>query len=112
MSKKKDSPEFRATVAREVIERSRPIADAARENGLIAQTLGNRVSAYQAEHQGEEPPLTESAESEKARVKQLEDHDHSALQPMKRTSLPTHSSASSKPSGGSRSTSASSTLSG
>jgi hypothetical protein len=35
------TPEFRAEAVRAVIEGSRPIADVAREYGLVAQTLGN-----------------------------------------------------------------------
>jgi len=65
----KFSPEFREAAVREVIEKSRPIADVARENGLVAQTLGNWVSAWRAEHVGDEPVLTLS---ERARLKELE----------------------------------------
>lgn len=65
----KFSPEFREAAVREVIEKSRPVADVARENGLVAQTLGNWVHAYRAEHAGEEPELTLS---ERARLRELE----------------------------------------
>src|SRR5665647_1477159 len=65
----KFSPEFRAAAVREVIEKSRPIADVARENGLVAQTLGNWVNAWRAEHVEDEPVLTLS---ERARLKELE----------------------------------------
>lgn len=63
------SPEFREAAVREVIEKSRPIADVARENGLVAQTLGNWVNAWRAEHVGDEPVLSLS---ERARLTQLE----------------------------------------
>ena len=65
----KFSPEFREAAVREVIEKSRPVADVARENGLVAQTLGNWVSAWRTEHIEDEPVLTLS---ERARLKQLE----------------------------------------
>lgn len=68
-SRKKYSPEFREAAVREVIDRSRPIADVARENGLVAQTLGNWVAAYRAEHGADEPELSVS---ERARLKELE----------------------------------------
>ena len=63
------SPEFREAAVREVIEKSRPVADVARENGLVAQTLGNWVSAWRIAHAGDEPVLTLS---ERARLKELE----------------------------------------
>lgn len=63
------SPEFRDAAVREVIDRSRPIAEVARENGLVAQTLGNWVTAYREKHVGDEP---EMSLSERARLKQLE----------------------------------------
>ena len=65
----KFSPEFREAAVREVIEKSRPVAVVARENGLVAQTLGNWVSAWRIEHVDDEPILTLS---ERARLKQLE----------------------------------------
>jgi len=52
-----------------VIEKSRPVADVARENGLVAQTLGNWVNAYRVEHADDEPALTLS---ERARLRELE----------------------------------------
>ena len=65
----KYSPEFREAAVREVIDKSRPIADVARENGLVAQTLGNWVSAWRVDHAGDEPALSLS---ERARLKELE----------------------------------------
>jgi transposase-like protein len=65
----KYSPEFRDAAVREVIDRSRPVAEVARENGLVAQTLGNWVAAYRREHAGEEPELSVT---ERARLKELE----------------------------------------
>ena len=68
-SRRKFSREFREAAVREVIEKSRPVADVARENGLVAQTLGNWVSAWRIEHVDDEPVLTLS---ERARLKELE----------------------------------------
>jgi len=68
-SRRRFSPEFREAAVREVIDKSRPIADVARENGLVAQTLGNWVNAWRAEHAGDEPALNLS---ERARLKELE----------------------------------------
>ena len=65
----KYSPEFREAAVREVIDKSRPIADVARENGLVAQTLGNWVGAWRVDHAGDEPALSLS---ERARLKELE----------------------------------------
>lgn len=65
----KYSPEFRHAAVREVIDKSRPIAVVARENGLVAQTLGNWVSAWRVGHAGDEPEL---GLSERARLKELE----------------------------------------
>jgi transposase len=63
------SPDIREAAVREVIEKSRPIADVARENGLVAQTLGNWVNAWRTEHADDEPALTLS---ERSRLKELE----------------------------------------
>lgn len=65
----KFSPEFKEAAVREVIDRSRSLADVARENGLVAQTLGNWVNVWRAEHAGDEPALTLT---ERARLKELE----------------------------------------
>lgn len=63
------SQEFKDACVQEVIRNSRPIAGVARENGIVAQTLGNWVTAYRAAHADEEPELTLS---ERARLKELE----------------------------------------
>ncbi|MDQ2756781.1 MAG: transposase, partial [Actinomycetota bacterium] len=68
-TRRKFSAEFKEAAVREVIDKSRPIADVARENGLVAQTLGNWVNAWRAEHAGDEPALNLT---ERARLKELE----------------------------------------
>jgi transposase len=67
--RKKYSPEFREEAVKAVIETSRPIAQVARELGVVEGTLGNWVNAYRREHAGEEAPLTVS---ERARLRELE----------------------------------------
>jgi transposase len=67
--RKKYSAEFREEAVKAVIETSRPIAQIARELGIVEGTLGNWVNAYRREHVGEEPPLTVS---ERARLRELE----------------------------------------
>ncbi|MDQ6740072.1 MAG: transposase, partial [Actinomycetota bacterium] len=52
-----------------VIETSRPIAQVARELGIVEGTLGNWVNTYRREHAGEEPPLSLN---ERARLRELE----------------------------------------
>jgi transposase len=65
----KYSAEFREEAVKAVIETSRPIAQVARELGIVEGTLGNWVNAYRREHAGEEPPLRIS---ERARLRELE----------------------------------------
>jgi transposase len=74
VSKKRGSysPEFREMAVREVIDRSRSIADVARQLGVIEQTLGNWVKLYRESHAGEEPPLSVP---ERARLKELENEN-------------------------------------
>ena len=52
-----------------VIETSRPIAQVARELGVVEGTLGNWVNTYKCEHAGDEPPLTMS---ERVRLREAE----------------------------------------
>jgi transposase len=67
--RRKFSPEFKEEAVKAVIETSRPIAQVARELGIVEGTLGNWVNAYRREHAGEEPPLTVS---ERARLREVE----------------------------------------
>lgn len=52
-----------------VIETSRPVAQVARELGIVEGTLGNWVNAYRREHAGEEPPLAISERAELAELR-------------------------------------------
>lgn len=67
--RRKFSSQYRDEAVRMVIEGSRPIAEVARELGLVEGTLGNWVGLYRKAHAGEEPPLTGN---ERARLRQLE----------------------------------------
>ena len=71
-NKRKYSPEFREAAVREVIDKSRPIADVARENNLVSQTLGNWVSIWRVEHEGVEAEPAALTLTERARLKELE----------------------------------------
>ncbi|WP_436844636.1 transposase [Streptomyces wuyuanensis] len=51
--RRKFTPEYREEAVKMVIETSRPIAQVARELGLVEGTLGNWVNAYRREHAGE-----------------------------------------------------------
>ena len=68
-SKKSYSPEFREEAVRLVIETSRPIAQVAKELGIVEGTLGNWVNAYRREHAGEEPPLAIPERAELAELR-------------------------------------------
>ena len=67
--RKKFTSEFKAEAVRAVIEGSRPVADVAREYGLVAQTLGNWVNEYRREHADEEPNLSVSEREELERLR-------------------------------------------
>lgn len=63
------TPEFKEETAKEVVERSRPVAEVARELDVNEQTVRNWVSVYRKMHAGEEPPLPVS---DRARLRELE----------------------------------------
>jgi transposase-like protein len=63
------SPEFREAAAKEVVERSRSIAEVARELVVLEQTLGNWVKRYRETHPAEAKELPVS---DRARLKELE----------------------------------------
>ncbi|RWA15380.1 transposase [Mycolicibacterium brumae] len=63
------TPEFREAAVKEVIDSSRPIADVARQLGIVEQTLGNWVKKYRATHPAVEQELSIP---ERARLKELE----------------------------------------
>ena len=69
LATRKFSPEFKEACVREVIDKSRAIAVVAREQGVVAQTLGNWVAAYRLDNPGGEPELSLS---QLARLRELE----------------------------------------
>ncbi len=68
-TRKKFSPQYRDEAVKMVIEGSRPIAQVARELGLVEGTLGNWVGIYRRAHAGDEPALSIN---ERARLRALE----------------------------------------
>ena len=68
-NRKRYSPEFKEEAVKMVIETSRPIAQVAKELGIIEQTLGNWVSAYRRDHADDEPALSVP---ERARLREME----------------------------------------
>ncbi len=49
------TPEFRKEAVRNVIDTSRPVAQVAKELGLVEQTLGNWVKSYRDQHPENSP---------------------------------------------------------
>jgi len=66
---RKFTPEYRGEAVKLVIERSRPIAEVARELGINEGTLGNWVNMYRRDNPVEEQPLNIS---DRARLRELE----------------------------------------
>lgn len=69
VKRRKYSPEYREEAVKIVLETSNPVAQVARELGIVEGTLNNWVNAYRRAHAGEEPPLTVN---ERARLRELE----------------------------------------
>jgi transposase-like protein len=64
------SPQFKAEAVQMVIETGRPIAEVARDLGVVAQTLGNWVTAWRDANPEPDKALSPV---ERARVKEMED---------------------------------------
>lgn len=69
MTRRRFSPQYRDEAVKMVVETARPIAEVARELGLVEGTLGNWVNLYRKEHAGDEPALSVN---ERARLRELE----------------------------------------
>lgn len=67
----KCSPEFREQAVKEVIHKSRPITQVAKELGLVEQTVGTWVRRYREQHAGEidEQELSEPERHELVRLR-------------------------------------------
>ena len=70
--RRKFSPQFKAEAVQMVIETGKPIAEVARDLGVVAQTLGNWVTAWR--HANPEPDRALSP-VERARVSELEEEN-------------------------------------
>ena len=68
--RRKFSPQFKAEAVQMVIETGRPIAEVARDLGVVAQTLGNWVQAWR---DASPEPKTALSPIERVRVKEMED---------------------------------------
>ena len=66
---RKFTNEFKDEICKEIIEKSRPISQVAKGNGLVEQTVGTWVRKYRETHAGDEPALVLS---ERARLRELE----------------------------------------
>ena len=67
--RRKFTPEFRNEAVRLVIDSGRPIAEVARDIGVVEGTLGNWVNLWRVEHAGEEPELGISERAELAQLR-------------------------------------------
>ena len=66
--RRKFSPQFKAEAVQMVIETGKPIAEVARDLGVVAQTLGNWVAAWRDAN-----PVPELSPIERVRVTELEE---------------------------------------
>lgn len=71
--RRKFSPQFKAEAVQMVIETGKPIAEVARDLGVVAQTLGNWVTAWRDANA--EPEASELSPTERVRVKELEEEN-------------------------------------
>jgi len=67
--RRKLTPELRTEAVRLVLDTGRPIAQVARDIGVVEGTLGNWVNLHRAEHVGEEPELSISERAELAQLR-------------------------------------------
>ena len=70
--RRKFSPQFKAEAVQMVVETGRPIAEVARDLGVVAQTLGNWVTAWRDANPG---PKAELSPTEVARMKEIEEEN-------------------------------------
>ena len=69
MAPRKFSREFKDEICKEIVTKSRPVAQVAKEHDLVEQTVGNWVREYRRTHAHDEPGLTLT---ERARLRELE----------------------------------------
>jgi transposase-like protein len=68
--RRKFSPQFKAEAVQMVVETGKPIAEVARDLGVVAQTLGNWVKAWR---DANPEPETALSPLERARVTEMEE---------------------------------------
>lgn len=68
--RRKFSPQFKAEAVQLVIETGKPIAEVARDLGVVAQTLGNWVQAWR---DANPEPEAQLSPVERVRVKEMEE---------------------------------------
>ena len=67
--RRKFTPEFRIEAVRLVLDTGRPVAEVARDIGVVEGTLGNWVNLWRTAHAGEEPELGVSERAELAQLR-------------------------------------------
>ena len=67
--RRKFTPEFRDEAVRLVLDTGRPVAEVARDIGVVEGTLGNWVNLWRTAHAGEEPGLSVSERAELAQLR-------------------------------------------
>ena len=70
--RRKFSPQFKAEAVQRVIETGKPIAEVARDLGVVAQTLDNWVTAWRDANPA---PVQALSPVERARVTELEEEN-------------------------------------
>lgn len=70
VQRRKFSPQFKAEAVQMVLETGKPIAEVARDLGIVEGTLGNWVNTWRRENAKPEPDLSPM---ERVRVKEMED---------------------------------------
>ena len=67
--RRKFTPEFRNEAVRLVLDTGRPVAEVARDIGVVEGTLGNWVNLWRVEHPDAEPELGISERAELAELR-------------------------------------------
>lgn len=68
--RRKFSPQFKAEAVQLVLETGKPVAEVARDLGIVEGTLGNWVNSWRRDNP---QPETDLSPVERARVKEMED---------------------------------------
>lgn len=68
-ARRRFTPEFKSQCVREVVERSRTVAEVVRELDIGAETLRNWVKAFRRDHPDVVPEVSESERPELVRLR-------------------------------------------